>query len=70
VPGGTGCPGDTSTGNGSWTLLDYAMARHYHSQSGRSTTPDDPIFGDPSDPQSMNLYAYALPASLADGRTR
>jgi RHS repeat-associated protein len=47
------------TGNGSWTLLDYALARHYHSQSGRFTTPDDPIFGDPFDPQSMNLYAYA-----------
>jgi RHS repeat-associated protein len=47
------------TGNGSWTLLDYALARHYHSQSGRFTTPDDSIFGDPSDPQSMNLYAYA-----------
>jgi hypothetical protein len=54
------------TGNGSWTLLDYALARHYHSQSGRFTTPDDPIFGHPFDPQSMNLYAYRAeqPAAL------
>jgi RHS repeat-associated protein len=48
------------TGGGSWLALDYAGARYYHSQTGRFTSPDDPIFGDPFDPQSMNLYAYAL----------
>jgi RHS repeat-associated protein len=48
------------TGSGSWLALDYAGARYYHSQTGRFTTPDDSIYIDPLNPQTWNLYAYAL----------
>jgi hypothetical protein len=34
-------------------------ARYFQSQTARFTRPDDPGFGDPFDPQSMNMYAYA-----------
>jgi RHS repeat-associated protein len=38
----------------------YAGARYYHSQTGRFTSPDDPGYIDPLNPQTWNLYAYAL----------
>ena len=41
------------------TQLNYFGARQYHSQTGRFTRADDPGYGEPSEPQSMNLYAYA-----------
>ncbi|HKY21473.1 MAG TPA: RHS repeat-associated core domain-containing protein [Vicinamibacterales bacterium] len=42
------------------TNLDYLGARYYSSALRRFIRPDDPGYGDPFDPQSMNLYAYAL----------
>jgi RHS repeat-associated protein len=41
------------------TTFDYAGARYYSSHEGRFTTPDDPLYMDPLNPQSMNRYAYA-----------
>ena len=41
------------------TATDYFGARYYQSQTGRFTTPDDPTYMDPSDPQSLNGYSYA-----------
>jgi len=41
------------------TAFDYLGARYYASQTGRFTTPDDPSYLDPFNPQSMNRYAYA-----------
>jgi RHS repeat-associated protein len=39
------------------TQLNYFGARMYLSQTGRFTRADDPGYGNPFDPQSMNLYA-------------
>jgi RHS repeat-associated protein len=48
--------GDSSSKTG----FDYLGARYYSNLfGGRFTTPDDSSFIDPSNPQSMNLYAYA-----------
>jgi RHS repeat-associated protein len=41
------------------TGLDYFSTRYYASQTGRFTTPDDPSYINPFDPQSTNLYTYA-----------
>ena len=41
------------------TELDYFNARDFMSLTGRFTTPDDPAYMDPFNPQSMNRYAYA-----------
>jgi len=51
----TGKERDTESG------LDYFKARYYGSSFGRFGTPDPSglFFADPSDPQSLNLYAYA-----------
>jgi RHS repeat-associated protein len=40
--------------------LDYFGARYYASSMGRWSSPDPSglVFADPSDPQSLNLYAY------------
>jgi len=38
---------------------DYLGARYYQGQTGRFTTPDDPSYMDPANPQSLNRYAYA-----------
>ena len=40
------------------TQLDYFGARQYLSHTGRFTRADDPGYGNPFDPQSMNFYAY------------
>lgn len=42
---------DAESGN------DYAMARYYVNRLGRFNAPD-PIAGSPSDPQTLNRYAY------------
>jgi RHS repeat-associated protein len=74
VPFGTPWPYDTDpeirrfgqlertleTGNATWLALDYAGARYYHSQTGRFTSPDDPGYIDPLNPQTWNLYAYVM----------
>lgn len=46
---------------------DYASARYYTSLNGRFLSPD-PVEGDPSDPQTLNRYAYVRnnPANLID----
>jgi RHS repeat-associated protein len=41
------------------TELDYFVARDFMSLTGRFTTPDDPSYMDPFNPQSMNRFAYA-----------
>jgi RHS repeat-associated protein len=41
------------------TELDYMIARDFMSLTGRFTTPDDPAYIDPFNPQSMNRFAYA-----------
>jgi RHS repeat-associated protein len=41
------------------TQLNHFGARQYLPQTGRFTRADDPGYGNPFDPQSMNLYAYA-----------
>ena len=40
------------------TELNYFGARQYQPQTGRFTRTDDPGYGNPFDPQSMNVYAY------------
>ncbi len=40
--------------------FDYFGARHYQGQLGRFAQPDGPEYGDPFDPQSMNLYTYSF----------
>ena len=50
----TGKERDAETG------LDYFEIRYYSGAQGRFTSPDDPGFGDPSDPQSWNLFSYGL----------
>ena len=60
----TGKERDVETGFGAWQALDYFGARSFQSQTGRFTRPDDPGYGDPFNPQSMNLYAYALNSPL------
>jgi len=50
-----------------WSPLDYFGTRYYHGQTGRFTRPDDPGFMDPFNPQSMNLYSYALNSPLRFG---
>ncbi len=63
----TGKERDSETG------LDYFGARYYSGAQGRFTSPDAP-FADqsPADPQSWNMYAYAVNNPLAytdpDGR--
>ena len=49
--------------------LDYAYQRYYSSIQGRFVTPDPSMPGDPSDPQSFNLYSYVLqdPIKTAEG---
>ena len=42
------------------TGLDYFEIRYYSGTQGRFTSPDNPGFGDPSDPQSWNLFSYGL----------
>jgi RHS repeat-associated protein len=42
------------------TELNYFGARQYHPQTGRFSRSDDPGYGNPFDPQSMNFYAYAV----------
>lgn len=49
----TGAERDAESG------FDYLGARYLSSGIGRFTRPDDPGYGDPYDPQSMNLYSYA-----------
>src|SRR5207302_8864572 len=39
------------------TGLDYAFARYYNDRLGRFMS-GDPLGGDPSDPQTLNLYTY------------
>jgi RHS repeat-associated protein len=53
---GTGKERDIESG------LDYVGARHYASRIGRFMTPDPSVLdrADPTNPQSLNLYAYAL----------
>jgi RHS repeat-associated protein len=52
----TGKERDTESGN------DYFGARYYESGMGRFISPDPSglTFADPTNPQSLNLYAYAL----------
>ena len=50
----TGKERDAETG------LDYFEVRYYSGPQGRFTSPDDPGFNDPSDPQSWNLFSYGL----------
>lgn len=52
----TGKERDTESGN------DYFGARYYSSAMGRFMSPDPSglYYADPSNPQSMNLYSYAL----------
>ena len=47
--------------------LDYAMFRYDNSRLGRFMTPD-PLAGSPTNPQSLNRYAYVLndPTNLVD----
>lgn len=56
APKFTGKERDTESGN------DYFGARYYESSMGRFTTPDPSglYFADPTNPQSLNLYEYAL----------
>ncbi|MGH9240430.1 MAG: RHS repeat domain-containing protein [Vicinamibacterales bacterium] len=42
------------------TELNYFGARQYQPQTGRFTRTDDPGYGNPFDPQSMNFYAYVM----------
>jgi RHS repeat-associated protein len=60
----TGYERDTETG------LDYAYARYYSSRLGRFMSADPMGLGsaDPTDPQTMNAYAYVRnsPTSLVD----
>jgi RHS repeat-associated protein len=42
------------------TGLDYFGARFYRRSAGRFTSPDDPRHANIFNPQSLNLYAYAL----------
>jgi RHS repeat-associated protein len=50
----TGAERDTTTG------FDYLGERYYSNLfGGRFTTPDSSAFLDPTNPQSLNLYAYA-----------
>ena len=52
----TGKERDTESG------LDYFGARYYSSNMGRFSSPDPSglYFADPTNPQSLNLYSYAL----------
>jgi len=56
VPHFTGKERDTESGN------DYFGARYYASSMGRFMSPDPSqlYYADPANPQSLNLYAYAL----------
>jgi len=60
----------TSQFNDTESGLDYFNARYYYSTSGRFLSPDPSglVFGDPSNPQSLNLYSYVLnnPLSATD----
>ena len=60
----TGKEHDFESGNG------YFSARYYASSTGRFLSPDPgwPLAIDPSNPQSLNLYSYALnnPSKLVD----
>jgi RHS repeat-associated protein len=58
----TGAERDPETG------FDYLGARYLHEGIGRFTQADEPGFGNPFDPQSMNLYGYARnnPLKYAD----
>jgi RHS repeat-associated protein len=60
----TGKERDTKSGN------DYFGARYYASSMGRymSLDPSGLLYADPTNPQSLNLYAYALnnPLKLVD----
>ena len=42
------------------TQLNHFGARQYYPQTGRFTRTDDPGYGNPFDPQSMNFYAYVM----------
>jgi RHS repeat-associated protein len=50
------------------TGLDYFYARYYSSAQARFTSSDSPSYANRKNPQSWNLYAYALnnPISFAD----
>jgi RHS repeat-associated protein len=50
---------DAETGTSSWQPLDYMGARYTQNRLTRFLSPDDPAYGNPFDPQSMNQYAYA-----------
>jgi len=52
----TGKERDTESGN------DYFGARYYASSMGRWMSPDPSglYYADPTNPQSLNLYAYVL----------
>ncbi len=60
----TGKERDTESG------LDYFGARYYASTMGRFMSPDPSglAFADPTNPQSLNLYSYALnnPLKMVD----
>ena len=62
----TGKERDTESGN------DYFGARYYASSMGRFVSPDPSqlYYADPTNPQSMNLYSYALnnPLRFTDPR--
>ena len=60
----TGKQRDTVSGSG----LDYFGARYYNSTVGRFMSPDPSglAYADPSNPQSLNLYAYVLNNPLAN----
>jgi RHS repeat-associated protein len=55
----TGKERDTESGN------DYFGARYYASSMGRFMSPDPSAldYADPTNPQSLNLYAYAANSS-------
>lgn len=42
------------------TELNYFGARQYQPQTGRFSRSDDPGYGNPFNPQSMNFYAYVM----------
>jgi RHS repeat-associated protein len=49
---------DAETGSSSWQPLDYLGARYTQNRLARFLSPDDPAYGNPFEPQSMNQYAY------------
>jgi RHS repeat-associated protein len=58
----TGKERDAETG------LDYFGARYFSGAQGRFTSPDSPSYANRKNPQTWNLYAYALnnPVTFAD----